>query len=272
DVYKRQVLLPEISSEADRFRVEYGTGVRAGSWAPGDVWPAYEAVWHLGEDPADPEPQYRDSSGHGRAITNPANDRIPSDAMGPGIVGRAPRFAEGRELQISDSEWSGSNIGGRFTLEAWVQYEERPPRDHRTIVRKLGAYDLVGSRDRTNSLENPAWTVRDDSEPRPTVALNTNWNEGPGVWNYAAATFERDAKRGQVRTVLYLDGVEVAREESSDYQPAQNAADFRIGSNLTAAVDEVRVSFEVRPPAWFELQDRSMRDELLQYGDPTPLE
>ena len=246
-------------------------GVRSQAWSPGDVWPAYEAVWHLGEDPEDRRPQYRDSSGNDRHITNPANDSIPSEDMVPGIVGRAPLFAEDRELQISNSDWPGSNIGDRFTVEAWVQYEVLPPQSYRTIVRKVGAYELVGSRSQPDPLERPAWQIDDGSGFRNTTASNLSWNQGAGVWNYVAATFERQPSVG-VRTALYIDGVEVATEESSDYEPTSNQADFRIGSDLTAVVDEVRVSFEVRPRAWFELQNRSMRDELLKYGDPTPLE
>ena len=265
------VLVPEVSGEADRFRVEYGMGVSAGAWAPGDVWSGYEAVWHLGEDPADPEPQYRDSSGNDRDITNPANDSIPSGDMVRGIVGRAPRFSEDRELQISNSEWPESNIGDRFTVEAWVQYEDTPPSSYRAIVRKTNTYELIGSRNQPDPLERPVWSVHDGSDFRYTAAPSGSWNQGPGVWNYAVATFERNMAQGGVRTALYLDGVEVASEDSPDYQPAQTQADFRIGSQLTAVVDEVRVSFEVRPPQWFELQNRSMRDDLLQYGDPMPL-
>lgn len=266
------VLLPEVSSEADHFRVEYGVGVRSQAWSPGDVWPAYEAVWHLGEDPEDPQPQYLDSSGNDRHITNPANDSIPSEDMVPGIVGRAPRFTQERELQISNADWPESNIGDRFTLEAWVQYEDTPPNSYRAIIRKSNTYELIGSRNEPDPLERPVWSVYDGSDFRHTAALGESWNQGPGVWNYAAATFERNMAQGQVRTALYLDGVEVATEDSPDYQPAQTQADFRIGSELTAVVDEVRVSFEVRPRSWFELQNRSMRDELLKYGDPTPLE
>lgn len=265
------VLLPEVSSEADHFRVEYGAGITSAAWSPSDIWPAYEAVWHLDEDPDDPVPQYQDSSGNERHISNPANDSIPSEDMVRGIVGRAPLFAEGRELQISNSEWPEANIGERFTLEAWVQYEVLPPSSYRTIVRKAGAYELVGSRTQPEPLERPAWAVDDGSDFRYTTASGQSWSQGEGVWNYVAATFEREPNVG-VRTTLYIDGVEVATEESSDYEPTNNQADFRIGSNLTAAVDEVRVSFEVRPRTWFELQDRSMRDELLKYGDPTPLE
>ncbi len=265
------VLVPEVSSEADRFRVEYGMGVRPSVWTPGDVWSAYEAVWHLGEDPGNRKPQYLDSSGNGRHITNPDNDSIPSGDMVPGIVGRAPRFNEDRELQITNSQWPDSNIGDRFTVEAWVQYEEVPPSAFRWIVRKADTYELVGSRNQPEPLTSPAWSVHDGSEFRYTQASGESWNQGPGVWNYAAATFERNMAQGQVRTALFLDGVEAAREDSADYQPAQSQADFRIGSQLTAVVDEVRVSFEVRPPQWFELQNRSMRDDLLQYGEPMPL-
>ena len=264
------VLLPEVSPEADRFRVEYGVGVRSEPWSPGDVWSAYDAVWHLGEDPTDAEPQYRDASGNERHITNPTNDAIPAEDMVPGIVGRAPRLAEGRELQISNSDWPESNIGDRFTVEAWVQYERPPPSSYRTIVRKVNAYELVGSRNQDDPLERPAWGVHDGTEFRYTTASDLSWNQGPGVWNYVAATFERDDGMNQVRTFLYVDGVEAAMEESPAYEPTQNAADFRIGSNLSAVVDEVRVSFEVRPPRWFELQNRSMRDDLLEYGEPEP--
>lgn len=267
------VLLPEVSSEADSFRVEYGPGVSSRSWAPGDVWSAYETVWHLGEDPDADQPQFHDSSGHERHISNSLEDRIPSDEMVPGIVGRAPLFAEGRELQISSSDWSDSNIGNRFTAEAWVQYEETPPSEYRTIVAKRNAYQIVGSRERNNTLEDPEWAVRDDQEDlRFATATGQSWNQGPGVWNYAVATFERNPESNQVRMALYIDGVAVASEEFSDYQPVQNGADFRIGEDLTAAVDEVRVSFEVRAPPWFDLQNRSMRDELLNYGDPMPLQ
>ncbi len=264
------VLVPEVSTEADRFHVEYGTGVRPSAWAPGDVWSAYEAVWHLEEDPADPEPQYRDSSGNDRDISNTANDSIPSEDMVPGIVGRAPRFAQDRELQITGSTWPTSNIGERFTLEAWVQYEELPPQAYRSIVYKSGAYELVGSRNQTDPLIRPAWSVNDGGGFRETTASAQSWQSG-GVWNYAAATFERTRGPDMVRTALYIDGVEVATEEGADYQPTQNAADFRIGSNLTAVVDEVRVSQEVRPPRWFDLQNLSMRDQLLEYGEATPL-
>lgn len=265
------VLLPEVSSQADRFLVEYGMDVGPEAWVPGDVWGEYEAVWHLGEDPGDAVPQYRDSSGEDRHISNREKDRIPSADMVPGIVGRAPRFAQDRELQIRDTEWPESNIGDRFTLEAWVQYEEAPPSSYRSIVQKNGAYELVGSRNQVNPLEFPAWGVHDGDGFRFATASKTSWNQGANVWNYAAATFERDRVSGQVRTVLYVDGVEAATEESPDYPPTHNQADFRIGSNLSAVVDEVRVSFEVRPPEWFDLQNRSMRDELLKYGDPMPL-
>lgn len=266
------VLVPEVSGEADRFRVEYGVGISPSPWLPEDVWSAYEAVWHLGEDPADPRPQFHDSSGHGRHISNEMNDSIPSDEMVPGIVGRAPRFNEDRELQISNSEWPDSNIGDRFTVEAWVQYEETPPNSFRWIVRKTDTYELIGSRNQPEPLIRPAWSVHDGSSFRYTEAAGESWSQGPGVWNYAAATFERNMKAGQVRTALYLDGTVAATEDSPNFQPAQTQADFRIGSQLTAIVDEVRVSFEVRPPEWFELQNRSMRGELLEFGDPMPLE
>lgn len=266
------VLIPEVSAEAERFRVEYGAGVSPSAWLPEDVWSAYEAVWHLGEDPADPEPQFLDSSGHGRDISNRRNDTIPSDEMVPGIVGRAPRFNEDRELQISNSEWPESNIGERFTVEAWVQYEETPPSSFRWIVRKTDTYELIGSRNQPEPLIRPAWSVHDGSSFRYTEAVGDSWSQGPGVWNYAAATFERNMEAGQVRTALYLDGAVAATQDSPNFQPAQTQADFRIGSGLAAVVDEVRVSFEVRSPEWFELQNRSMRDDLLEYGEPTTLE
>lgn len=267
------VRLPEVSPSADRFQVEYGVGVSPDAWAPGDVWPAYEAVWHLGEDPTDREPQYRDSSGNERHIANREKDRIPSTEMVRGIVGRAPRFAQGRELQLPHSDWPESNIGDRFTLEAWVQYEEPPPRSYRSIVQKNGAYRLVGSRNQRDPLEVPAWGVHDGSGFHFASAPGKmSWNQGGGVWNYAAATFEYDGGSNQVRTQLYIDGIEVASSVTPAYDPTQTQSDFRIGSNLTAVVDEVRVSFEVRPPEWFELQNRSMRDKLLEYGDAIPLE
>ena len=265
------VLIPEVSGQADRFRVEYGLGVSHGAWAPGDVWTGYETVWHLGEDPQDPLPQFRDSSGNDRHITNEPNDAIPSEEMGAGIVGQAPRFAEGRELQITHAEWPEADIGDRFTIEAWVKYDEQPPSAFGTVIQKNNTFRIVGTRDRVDPLVEPAWSVHDGSSFQNTVASGSSWNQGPRVWNYVAATFERDRSAGQVRTVLYLDGGQAAVEQVAAYTPAQTESHFRIGTDLAAMVDEVRVSFEVRAEEWFELQDRSVRDELLEYGAAMPL-
>lgn len=269
------VLLPEVSPDFNEFTIQYGEGITEAPSDPADVWGAYEGVWHLNEDPEGAKDQFKDSSGNDHHLRNEASDQIPTEDMEEGIAGRAPRLAQGREIE-SDS-WAGSSITGPFTMEGWALLESMPDDGFRDLIRKNNNYRLSLLRDTAvtgNNWDNPAGVVFEDNDPpvwRGATAPNT-----PSVndWHYYVLVFESEVMikgSNSSRSTLYIDGELVDERDWPAFVVNSSNSFVRLGSDVPGLIDEVRMAHVTRSPAWVDIQYRSMSRTLLEFGDPIPL-
>jgi hypothetical protein len=230
----------------------------------GDVWSAYQAVYHMGE-----------------ALADAGALGLTGEAIGSQVV--AGRIGDGRELDgTSDHIVIGpdppllNDVPG-VTLEAWVRPDTTFERDQ--VVVTVSAHGLAVSRAQIKIVppEVPRVVFRtgDAGDPNATLELTDPVPVSEWTWMVAVA----DLPAGEV-TIALNGGQHVGRVDTEallDRTPATDPDQALIGRDevdgewFAGTIDEVRIAGQAMSSDWIALQYASMTGELISFGAAEPL-
>lgn len=244
---------------------------------PVEVWSAYLAVYHLGDDISGDGSIVRDSSPTGLDASTTlllATDVVEA-RLGRGLSFRGETGPTPHATVTGTSVYHVPPSGAR-TFEMWLSRSEPLEHFQQYIIGAEGCClgQSLSSRE-DGSLRgglgvenccsgNPSnYTSLIDS--LPGGALDTQWH-------HYVVSFDRAA--GVARS--YLDGA-LASELPITMTLLEGSGPFNLGSDYKGEVgfvgvlDEVRIAPVASSPAWVALQHASMSSSLLTFGPPEAL-
>ena len=230
------------------FWMYYGSEELEGWRDASEVWEhEYAAVWHFNDDNLT---SVLDSTASGLAGV-----ADPSVTAAVGRAGQGLEFDGTGVVTIPHDQALALPIA--LSLEAWVRPSELVDATQR-VLWKASTYglDVTGNGDQASRFvifEGEGDFLASAASPEPALLEE---------WVYIAGTYDDETNR--VR--LYVDGV-LVRDNGANGNVWVTDTNLRLGLDLVGVVDEVRVSRVARAPDWFAVQDRSLRDTLLVYGE-----
>lgn len=161
---------------------------------PALMWTNYKSIWHLGELPSDPAPQYKDSTvdaKHGTAVNSPKS--------AAGIIGKALDLTG--SFDSIDVGSLLSTLGGTSTFSFWIKTNQTG-NDTNWLAPGITGVELNGG---TNDifygwLDGSGYiavTAGDGTGAKSNLVVNDN------VWRHITMT--RNAANGAVR--FFVNGV-----------------------------------------------------------------
>jgi hypothetical protein len=253
------VKVPEVTGASDQDYIWLYYGNDAPPPPTGDVWSAYQAVYHLAGNADDS-----------------AADMYDGDASGPkdteGRIGRGLLFdGNSDHILIGPGPRLLQSVRG-MSLEAWVRPAGAPgPGDQ--VVAAVSAHDGDFSRaqikiDPDGNVRAVFRTVDVDGE-NAAHTLASPLSEGQWTWIAVSADLVEDeilvvlnggANVGSLATVL--------DDTTADTVPDQAlvSLDETGGEWFSGAIDEIRIAGRAPPPGWLQLQYASMIDQLVTIG------
>ncbi len=252
------VRVDEVSASADHLWLYYGNVAAAGVTDSTAVWgDPYVGVWHLEADPA------VDATAYGHDAVSSGNVAVAPGQIGNGI----DILSSTSRLDVVATEALADIFANGATVSAWIRPRTHGGSGFGRIVQKgsdtLGWRLYIGETGRLRfSLEatDEIWTTADDA-----FALHQ--------WVHVAVTADFGANLGPT---LYVDGVEVELESAGTIAPdlpTDLDAPLAIGNRTAGGrqfagiIDELHLQTQLRGPQWLALQNASMRDALLTFGD-----
>ncbi|UCF61272.1 MAG: DUF2341 domain-containing protein, partial [Anaerolineaceae bacterium] len=263
------VEVPSLSGSVNtELYMYYGNASVADQWNITGTWDEggtenFKAVWHLDENPTDPDPAFKDSTlniNHGTDYGSMASE----DQILGQIDGSLNFDGEDDYIEADDS--SSLRIPGSFTVSAWINTNDLPADgDLRSVVSKGNPSDDPGENHNYGiMLENNIITTGNAIEVyyEPSsgwgnvVAASWETSLNTGQWYYVVGVHDADADT----LTLYVDGVQRAQNTSATATPDTGNTPLRIADvNVSWAtnefygqIDEVRISSEVRTDKWIE--------------------
>ena len=238
----------EIDANDDHIFMDYGNPAAEDAQDPPGVWEgAYEAVWHLADDPT--TGVIMDSTGNGHDGTLPVGSDASSAAarVGPGIV------MDGDDL-ITVPDAAGLNLSDHVTLEAWANPTSLAG-SQIGIVERSFYYSLEAVR----FFENPGGVGIRTGGLTQGVGLASDL--ATSTWTHLSGTYEVD---DAIR--LIVDGALFDSTTVGAAAIPGNATDITIGDGFSGTLDEVRIVGVEHSPTWIAAQYESMTDQLLTFG------
>ncbi|MFX1262323.1 MAG: LamG-like jellyroll fold domain-containing protein, partial [Promethearchaeota archaeon] len=273
------VNVPYVSSTQDTTIVMvYGDDDLGSQENTDGVWDSdYAAVWHLSENPAEPQwdSTYADYLPHQPQIvdvTSPDSDGTSSGSMASndlvnGVIGDAIDL-EGTNDYIDFGNPTELQMNGAFTVEAWF-YADYVDNDY--LVVKSGESNYRGwdiSFDDDPSISPAGWVMFRWSPDGVSTSIAGYERVDIGQWYHAVGVFSPSEYAR-----FYLNGELVGEVTSgipsSVYDPNRPV---RIGRRSDSAgatsyfdgiVDEVRISSTTRSDAWVRTQYNNQRNPEL---------
>lgn len=245
------VRISEIDANDDHFFMDYGNSAADDAQDAPAVWEgAYEAVWHLADDPS--MGVATDSTGNGHDGTLPKGSDAASVAarVGPGMV------MDGNDA-ITVPDAPGLDLVDRVTLEAWASPTSLAA-PAIGIVERSFYYSLEAVR----FAGNPAGMGIRTGGLTQSVGLDSDL--ALNSWTHLAGSYE--ASDG-IR--LVVDGTLSNSTEVGAAAIPDNSVDITIGGGFSGTLDEIRIVGVEHNQAWLSAQHESMTDELLSFGPVT---
>ena len=244
----------DLGSTSDGIWVTYGNSAATVSENPTGVWnSSYVGVWHLHDDFDDSTSFMHHGTNYGSVIT-------------PGVVGNGLSFSGAEYVLMGDT--AALDLTGEFTLEAWV-YKNLTV-EQIILGKTKFPNDIsyaIGFNKNNDGSGGPFVDISDDGGSAPGGFVQDPGSEAVGAWMHIAAAHKNDKLR------LYVNGVEVASEESAIPTILPNTWEFTLGgaANGTDAMfsgmlDEPRVSNKQFGGEWVLAQYLSMTDSYITYG------
>lgn len=232
---------------------------------PVETWRAYTAVWHLGEELDDATAGAVDLTNHGTSPTS-------------GQIGGARQCAP-TSAWLSHDGSSSPQLRGDLTLEAWARLDAV----HGDFGNQLLTHTVYST-----TVEDPAVNVLFSLRYDLPNGMVTYWEHGngsdvdpasgafvvnTGAWHHYAITRDASAKK----VAFYFDG-DLVTEQTYDENPTRGELGrlFVCGNpqvpsrNLDGAIDEVRLSDDVKSAAWLKLSHRSALGSVATVGPLVP--
>lgn len=260
------VKVPEVTGDSDRDYIwlYYGNPSPPAP-ATGDVWSAYQAVFHLGASTRDSSPLMLEGNANGTQVV-------------------AGQVGEGREFDgVSDHIVVGPEppllrgVAG-MSLEAWVM-RSVPGGDGDQVVVAVSAHE--GDFSRAQIKLDTTGAVRAVFRTQDVVAtsavLTLDQPLPTNEWTWVVAT--ADLTEGQIR--IALDG-----GETTSSTPADNLDDTSASTSpdqalisidetgiewFSGQLDEIRIAGSVPSTDWMAVQYASMTGALIQFERPEAL-
>ncbi|MHA2132125.1 MAG: DUF2341 domain-containing protein, partial [Promethearchaeota archaeon] len=222
---------------------------------PIGVWDSfYKGIWHLKEDPADPAPQFQDSTLNNNAGT--AFDLSSSNQV-DGKIDGSIEFDDLNDRCVNISHHSSLQLSSDISLSAWVNTTDSET-DVDVIVAKWG----------NPILQRNYWLGKIDENYLAFYVNNTEYVTvdlnliNDGKWHYITGV--ADSSNNLLR--FYIDGVEI---NNSYYTGTSitGASDLLIGRSpgeilqeWNGIIDEVHLSNTVRSSNWIATEYSNQDD------------
>jgi len=251
------VKVPEVTGASDQDYIWLYYGNDTPPAPTGDVWSAYQAVYHLAGNAEDSAANMLDGE--------PSNPDDTEGRIGRGLLfdGSADHILIGPEPRLLQS------VRG-MSLEAWVRpVSASGPGDQ--VVAAVSAHD--GAFSRAQIKIDPSGNVRAAFRTQDVEAENAAHTlESPlpaGDWTWVAVS--ADLVEQEIRVVLN-GGAGVGSlanigldDTTADTVPDQAlvSLDETGGEWFSGTIDEIRIAGRAPPPGWLRLQYASMTDQLV---------
>ncbi len=250
------VKAPYVSSGANTtLYMYYGNAGVASQEDAQNVWDAsHAAVWHLKEDPADPAPQFLDSTANpndGTASSLAAANQVPGQIDGSLV------FDDTSERHVNVPDDPSLRIPVDITASAWVRTSDADA-DVGVIVNKWGP---IGSRNYwlgKNNASDLAFFVNNTESVVTSLALISDgfWHHVVGVADSASGLL-RIYTDGQQRNTAPYGGTS---EMGTNVLHIGNSSDVITMQEWSGGLDEVRIAATARPPEWLETEYNNQFD------------
>ena len=213
------------------------------------VWDSnFKGVWHLKEDPADPAPQFLDSTSNPNEGS--ASSLLTANQV-PGQIDGSLEFDDTSERHVNVPDDPTLRIPADITASAWVNTTDAEA-DVGVIVNKWGP---IGSRNYWLGKSNAsdlAFFVDDTQSVVAPLALITD-----GFWHHVVGV--ADSTAGLLR--IYVDGLLAnstpytgSTEMGTNELHIGNSSDIITGQEWNGGIDEVRISDRARSVGWIATQ------------------
>ena len=225
------------------------------------VWNSnYRAVWHLKEDPADPAPQFLDSTSNPNEGS--ASSLLTANQV-PGKIDGSLEFDDTNERHVNVPDDPTLRIPADITASAWVKTTDADA-DVGVIVSKWGP---IGSRNYWFGKVNASdldFFVDDTQSVIVPLGLITD-----GFWHHVVGV--ADSTAGLLR--IYVDGL---LRNSAPYTGSTqmgtrelhigNSSDIISFQEWNGGIDEVRVSDVPRSADWIQTEYNNQDDPSTFYS------
>ena len=225
------------------------------------VWNSnYRAVWHLKEDPANPAPQFLDSTSNPNEGS--ASSLLTANQV-PGQIDGSLEFDDTNERHVNVPDDPTLRIPADITASAWVKTTDADA-DVGVIVNKWGP---IGSRNYWLGKANASdldFFVDDTQSVIVPLALITD-----GFWHHVVGV--ADSTAGLLR--IYVDGL---LRNSAPYTGSTqmgtrelhigNSSDIISFQEWNGGIDEVRVSDVPRSADWIQTEYNNQNDPSTFYS------
>ncbi|MHA2197470.1 MAG: DUF2341 domain-containing protein [Promethearchaeota archaeon] len=250
------VQIPSLSPNVNtNITMYYGNLTMGTRENPIGVWDSfYKGIWHLKEDPADPAPQFQDSTLNNNAGT--AFDLSSSNQV-DGKIDGSIEFDDLNDRCVNISHHSSLQLSSDISLSAWVNTTDSET-DVDVIVAKWG----------NPILQRNYWLGKIDENYLAFYVNNTEYVTvdlnliNDGKWHYITGV--ADSSNNLLR--FYIDGVEI---NNSYYTGTSitGASDLLIGRSpgeilqeWNGIIDEVHLSNTVRSSNWIATEYSNQDD------------
>ena len=228
-----------------------------------EVWSRYQAVYHLGGGGADSSAGMNDGA-------------LTGTETAPGWIDGGRLFDGNDHIEIGPAPPFLRAVPGA-TLEAWVKPAPLSG-DADQVVVAVSAHGAQRSRAqiKLDPLGDVKVVFRTVDTAEPSAPLVDDQPLVPGEWTWVAAVADFRARTVRV----FVNGVESAAaitdafaETTPDTAPDQAliAIDEANIELFDGTLDEVRIAAEALSDRWLAVQKRSMRGELITFGEPEAL-
>ncbi|NKQ39581.1 MAG: DUF2341 domain-containing protein [Methanosarcinales archaeon] len=259
------VKIPNISSINDtKFFMYYGNPNATDGANPTAVWDAnFMGRWSLKEDPTGIAPQMKDSTANNNHGT--VHGGMTAANSVEGQIGRALDFdGVNDKINIPNTILPNSHA---FTISGWFfnKGENATTENWQVLVDLRGQYSIFILLNEQDDATNPGairFWIHDGTTSYNLFSSNISIN----TWCFFTATWDGTNMR------IYINGVEVGNKIAAN--PTTNTTQSRIGKDNTTInrgwfngiIDEIRISNITRSSSWVDLQYKTQKDTLLNYG------
>lgn len=233
--------LLDVSSTVDTdFYIYYGNSgasdyAHSAPYGAENVWAAYEAVYHMQEDPSGSAPQILDSTANDRHLTS-GGSMTTGDSVQGKLAGKAVDFDNSNDILTG----AGADMGSAHTLQLWV------------YSRTFANYDLLIDSQGTLGSENNQYNLFFDSTAKPneygTGFATATSAVSATTWTLLHASFTGGTLSYYQDGVA--DGTPTLTKPSTTTNYLAIGARTSGGSPSDAILDEIRIRSTALSSAW----------------------